>query len=87
MPKFLIIILSVLFINLQYHLWFGYKENNTLHHKIEEQRKANTFLKKRNETLKFTIADLKQGYEAVEERARMELGMIKRNEVFYHIVE
>jgi cell division protein FtsB len=43
-------------------------------------------LKARNDALDAEVRDLKQGTEALEERARMELGMIKRNEVFFQVV-
>ncbi len=88
--KFLIIILSLLLINLQYHLWFAqgsYQENHALRQMVEQKRKENAALKTRNDALAAEVADLKQGLSAIEEHARMELGMIKRNEVFYQIVE
>ncbi len=88
--KILIIILSLLFFYLQYHLWLGkgsYQEYNTLKQIIEQQQQQNTALKIRNDMLAAEVADLKDGFEAIEERARLELGMIKRGEVFYQIVE
>ena len=50
------------------------------------QRATNAQLKARNDALDAEVRDLKQGFEAIEERARMELGMIKRDEVFYQVV-
>jgi cell division protein FtsB len=54
---------------------------------VKQKRKENAAFKTRNDALATEIADLKQGLSAIEEYARMELGMIKRNEVFYQIVE
>jgi cell division protein FtsB len=88
--KIVIIILFLLLINLQYHLWFGkgsYQEHNNLKHKIKQQQQENATLKARNDMLEIEVIDLKQGLDAIEERARMELGMIKRGEVFYQIIE
>jgi len=90
MLKFLIFILSILLINLQYHLWFGqgsYQEYHALKQMIEQQQQEHKALKNRNDILTAEVADLKQGFSAIEERARMELGMIKRGEVFYQIIE
>lgn len=90
MLKILLLILFVLLLNLQYHLWFGegsYQEYNTLKQMIEQQQQENIALKIRNEALEVEVADLKHGLEAIEERARLELGMIKRGEVFYQIVK
>jgi len=88
--KILVVILSLLFFYLQYHLWLGkgsYQEYNTLKQIIERQRQQNAALQIRNNALAAEVADLKGGLEAIEERARLELGMIKRGEVFYQIVE
>ena len=90
MLKILIVILVFLLVNLQYHLWFGkgsYQEYHILKHKIEQQQRENITLKNRNEALRAEVVDLKHGLDAIEERARLELGMIKRDEVFYQIVE
>jgi cell division protein FtsB len=54
---------------------------------LEQQKQENTALKNRNDALAAEVVDLKQNLSAIEERARMELGMIKRGEVFYQIVE
>ena len=49
------------------------------------QRDANTKLKARNDALDADVRDLKTGYEAIEERARADLGMIRQDEVFFQI--
>jgi cell division protein FtsB len=58
-----------------------------LHRQVEAQQQLNEQTKMRNAVLNAEVLDLKQGTAAIEERARSELGMIKRNEVFYQILE
>jgi cell division protein FtsB len=86
----LAISLFIMTIYLQYQFWFGsggYQEYQTLQQAIVQQQQDNTKLAIRNQALAAEVADLKHGLEAVEEQARMELGMIKPDEVFYQIVE
>ena len=90
MYRWLIVVLIILFIGLQYRLWFG--ENNlrdiwTLNSKIELQQEINQDLNQRNSELEAEVQDLKQGLSALEERARSELGMIKEGETFFQLVE
>ena len=88
--KALIAILIVLLLMLQYKLWFGdgnMREVWRLQTAIEEQKQENDKLRERNTALEAEVMDLKQGLEAIEERARNELGMIKKDETFYQIVE
>ena len=54
---------------------------------VERQSAENAQLKERNQALEGEVLDLKQGLEAVEERAREELGMLKEGETFYQIVD
>src|SRR5450755_1992910 len=49
------------------------------------QRAGNARLKTRNDALDADVRDLKTGYEAIEERARSELGMVKQDEVFFQL--
>ena len=74
---------------LQYKLWLGDDSRLELK-KVEEevasQLSANEELSQRNEALEVEVLDLKNGLEAVEERARSELGMIEDGETFYLIV-
>jgi len=75
---------------LQYPLWLGkgsWLRVWDLSRQITEQKDKNAVLKARNDTLDAEVRDLKQGYAAIEERARNELGMIKQDEVFYQIIE
>jgi len=86
----LTLIFVVLIALLQYPLWLGkgsWLSVWKLNRQIEEQRKLNISYKQRNDTLREEIADLKYGSDAIEERARSELGMIKENEVFYQVIE
>jgi cell division protein FtsB len=75
---------------LQYPLWFGSGGVYALwklKREIGAQRQENAELRERNQALAADVIDLKQGLAAIEERARMELGMIKQGETFYQIVE
>lgn len=74
---------------MQYPLWLG--EGGWLAvrqsiHKLNSQRKLNQRLRERNEILQAEVGDLKQGREAIEERARTELGMIAADETFIRIL-
>ena len=74
---------------LQYPLWFGkggWLRVWSLERQVQEQKLANAALSQRNGALDAEVRDLKQGFEAIEERARYELGMIKQDEVFFQAV-
>jgi len=82
-------ILLILLILLQYRLWFGKNsvpEYITLKENVHRQQNMNTKLQQRNKLLFADTDDLKLGLEAIEERARNELGMIKENETFFRII-
>ena len=88
--KWLWILLVVFIVALQYRLWVG--ENSLAQlwgvmHTLDEQRAFNDKLQERNEALKAEVTDLKKGLDAIEERARSELGMIKKDETFYQLVQ
>lgn len=90
MFRWLIAILMVLLLGLQYRLWFG--EPNLpdiwqLDAKIELQKNINSELSQRNSELEAEVLDLKKGQSALEERARSELGMVQEGETFYQLVE
>jgi cell division protein FtsB len=88
--KVLIAILIVVLLLLQYKLWFGdgnMREVWALRDAIEQQKQENQRLLERNAALEAEVQDLKQGSEAIEERARSELGMIKKDETFFQIIE
>lgn len=84
------LILVVLLLLLQYPLWLGkgsWLKVWDLNSQVEAQQLVNQQTKARNALLDAEVRDLKQGTAAIEERARSELGMIKRDEVFYQIIE
>ncbi len=88
--KAILVILVVLLGLLQYKLWVGdgsLSEVWQLEQKIGAQEAENRLLRQRNQQLEAEVQDLKEGLEAAEEHAREELGMIKRGEVFYLVVE
>ena len=88
--KFVILILLTLLILLQYRLWFGHgsiPEVQRFEEKKQSQIEENQRLRERNQSLAAEVFDLKQGLEAIEERARSEMGMIKNDETFYQLVE
>tara|TARA_A200000113_G_scaffold223880_1_gene240496 strand:+ start:2098 stop:2412 length:315 start_codon:yes stop_codon:yes gene_type:complete len=87
--KWLPIILIVLLGLLQYRLWFGKNSIPDYYNRKQEvhtQALQNANLAQRNALLKADINDLKIGLEAIEERARNELGLIKKGETFYRIL-
>jgi cell division protein FtsB len=78
-------VLVALLVGLQYPLWFGKGglfRVNELERQLADQRELNQKLEARNASLEAEVRDLKAGYEAIEERARYELGLVKEGEVF-----
>lgn len=85
----LLAILLLVLIALQVKMWFGeggYGDVKRLEVRVEEQAIENEALAQRNRELQAEVEDLRQGLQAVEERARSELGMVKENEEFYQVV-
>ena len=60
---------------------------NMLQTELDAQRQFNIELKERNRLLEIEVVELKTGLEAVEERARSELGMIEEGEIFYLLLD
>ncbi len=88
--RLLIVALVVIFIALQIKLWYeqgSVGELFQLRKEIKAQTEQNKQLTARNMALEAEVADLKTGHQAVEERARSELGMIKKGETFYQIID
>ena len=88
--KVLTLILVALIVLLQYPLWLGkgsWLKTWEVGQQLETQHETNEKLKIRNSALDAEVRDLKQGYDAVEERARNELGMIRQDEVFFQVME
>ena len=86
--RYLILTLAVALALLQFRLWLsgdGMRELWELEAEVREQTRANAALAERNAALEAEVVDLKQGLEAVEERARSELGMVGSDETFYQI--
>ncbi|MCG8380433.1 MAG: cell division protein FtsB [Proteobacteria bacterium] len=80
----------LLLVLLQYRLWVGngsMTEVRVLQAQIQQVRQENKDLKERNMSLTAEVMDLKEGHDAIEERARSEMGMIKYDETFYQIVD
>lgn len=90
MQKPVMILLIAVLALLQYRLWLshdGLPSLLRLHYSVEKQREANAQLEERNQVLSAEVKDLKSGLDALEERARSELGMVKPNETFFHVIE
>lgn len=88
--KLFIAILIILVLGLQYRLWVGegsLAQRAELQQKIEQQQIENDILKERNAALSKEVDALKNGLDAIEERAREQMGMVKEGETFFMIVE
>lgn len=84
----LAVIFALLILALQYPIWLGkggWLRVRELDRQVEAQKQVNAGLEARNAALDADVRDLKQGYEAIEERARSELGMIRHDEVFFQL--
>jgi cell division protein FtsB len=81
--------LGALIVLIQYPLWLGkggWLRVWEVDRQLVAQQETNAALEVRNVALEAEVRDLKQGFEAIEERARYELGMIKPDEVFFQVV-
>ena len=88
--RVLLLLLAGLLALLQYRFWLGsggQHEVEALRGQVQRQQAENQRLQERNAALAAEVEDLKSGEAAVEERARSELGMIKRGEVFFQLLE
>ncbi len=87
--RFISIIMLSLIVLLQYRLWFGkhsIPDYRQMKQQVDWQYQQNEKLMQRNQLLKADIHDLSSGMEALEERARTELGLIRDGETFYRIL-
>lgn len=90
MLRWIALILILVLIGLQLKLWSG---NGSMHEvdglrvAVKKQAEENTKLQQRNQAVGADVLDLKHGDQAVEARARTELGLIKPGETFYQVVE
>ena len=88
--KWLTLVLVALVSLIQFPLWLGkggWLRVQEVDQQIVTQREINVRLKVRNAALDAEVRDLKQGFEAIEERARSELGMVRQDEIFFHVLE
>lgn len=87
--RWLLVLLLLLLVSLQVQLWFrgGMDEVWELEKALAAQRAENAELRERNESLAAEVEDLKSGKDAIEERARSELGMIQPGEKLYQVVD
>ena len=87
--KWLAAALAVVIVLLQYRIWLsedGVRQVTRLRQSVAAQGSENEQLAERNRQLAAEVRDLKTGLDALEERARSDLGMIARNETFYQVV-
>lgn len=90
MNKPILIFFAVLFLLLQYELWIsprGVAQAWNLHNNIAVMKTKNAQMAERNAILYADVNDLKHGRTAIEERARNDLGMVERGEVYYQVVK
>jgi cell division protein FtsB len=88
--RILSIVLAALIALLQYPLWLGkggWLRVREIDRQVRVQKDDNARLRVRNDALDAEVRDLKQGYDAIEERARYELGMVRQDEIFFQIME
>ena len=88
--KTIALVLLTLFIWLQYKIWLqdgGIPEVIQLQEEVEEVKVEVQKLQERNLSLDAEVKDLKKGLDAIEERARSEMGMIKEGEIYYQVIE
>ena len=86
--RILAFIIVGLILALQYPLWLGkggWFKVRDMDRQLDAQREDNARLKARNEALDADVRDLKTGHEAIEERARAELGMVRGDEVMFQL--
>lgn len=87
--KWLLSLLTLLLLLLQYRLWVGdggVPSVMQLQRDVQQQQQVKQQLQERNAALEAEVEDLKQGLDAIEERARSELGMVRKDEQFYQII-
>ncbi|MBL4711549.1 MAG: cell division protein FtsB, partial [Gammaproteobacteria bacterium] len=88
--KIIALVLLVLLIWLQYKIWLqdgGIPEVVQLQHEVSDVKTEVQLLQERNLSLDAEVKDLKKGLDAIEERARSEMGMISEGEVYYQVIQ
>ena len=87
--RWLLVALGIIAVLLQAELWIsdaGFQKTRELREAVNHQRELNEELRTRNGALDAEVVNLKQGFEAAEERARTDLGLIGQGETFYQVV-
>ncbi|MDB4138580.1 cell division protein FtsB [Methylophilaceae bacterium] len=87
--KSLTAIFILLLILIQYPLWAGkagWYNVFKLSNEYQAQKEINVELKKQNDALRAEVNDLKNGTDAIEEKAREELGMVKKGEIYFQVI-
>jgi cell division protein FtsB len=88
--RWLLGILLLILVFLQYRLWIAegsLAEQNRLEKQVEEQTAINQELRERNAVLEREVLELQTGNSGVEQRAREQLGLVRKGETFYQFVE
>ncbi len=88
--KIFIAIIILLIVHFQYRIWVGdgsVAQIDAYQLRLDDMKKQAEEKRQRNEALYAEVLDLRKGQEAIEERARDELGMIKEDETFFHVLE
>ncbi|QZA79867.1 cell division protein FtsB [Deefgea piscis] len=88
--RILAIFFAIIIVALQWPLWVGkgsWLRVWQLDSQLSQHRESNAKLKERNDALEAEVQDLKNGTDAIEERARNELGMIRQGEVFFQVLD
>ncbi|MDP3589387.1 MAG: septum formation initiator family protein [Methylobacter sp.] len=88
--KIIVAIIILLIIHFQYRIWIGdgsVAQIDAYQQRLDLLKKQAEEKRQRNEALYAEVLDLRKGQEAIEERARDELGMIKEDEMFFHVLE
>ena len=87
--RLLVIVLALLALGIQWPLWLGrggWLQVSQLQGELEKRRATNRELEARNAALAAEVASLREGREAIEEQARMQLNMIRGDETFFQFV-
>lgn len=88
--RWLLLTLLILLGVMQYRLWFAegsFAEQHRLELQVEEQTRINAELQARNAVLEREVLELQTGNKGVEQRAREQLGLVRKGETFYQIVD
>lgn len=88
--KWMIATLIILLLGLQYRLWVGegsLAQVARLERDVKQQQAENARLRERNNILAVEVDNLKNGLDSIEERARSDVGMIKKDETFFMVLQ